>query len=669
MSRLPVLPPKIRPSRAGKWRAAVLIAVHVAIALHITHWLVAGRTVTPVEPSEAMAFAKGSTINAGLIFFAATILLTAVFGRLFCGWACHLVALQDLARWLLLKVGIRPLPLKSRALAWVPALAFAYMFLWPAAYRLWIGDSFAHVETELTTDEFWTTFPGWWIGGFTFLVCGFVIIYFLGAKGFCTYACPYGAIFAAADRLAPMRIRVTDACAGCAHCTAVCSSNVRVHEEVRDYGMVVSSGCMKCQDCVSVCPNGALYYGPGPIPLLAKPRVSEPQPARFPIAGWEEAVLAAAFAAAFLTFRGLYGAVPFLLSLGLAAVLAFAVLLAVRLVRRDNLAGKRFPLKRGGRLLPAGWAFAAAMTLVAAFWAHSAVVRYHAAAGERAYRQTARLRLSAADVSRPPAALTAGEDALVARTLRHLERVRDLGLFATAGNARRLAWTYLLAGSSPELGVHARRAIERGENAAEMHQLLARDADRRGDLAGAVGAYRQAIAAAPDEASSYVGLGIVLARAGDLAAAGEVLERGRRRIPDSPRLSYNAGLVRALQGDSEGAISLFEKAVAANPSYREARENLAGLLASVGRFEDSIVHYRRALEQAPEDAATHLLLARALAAAGRFAAAEDELRETLRLDPERREAWLLLGDLAAQRGDRSEAQRLYEKAGSPNRNP
>ena len=125
-------------------------------------------------------------------------------------------------------------------------------------------------------------------------------------------------------------------------------------------------------------------------------------------------------------------------------------------------------------------------------------------------------------------------------------------------------------------------------------------------------------------------------------------------------MDYNAGLVRALRGDSQEAIALFEKAVAANPRYREARENLAGLLASVGRFEDSIVHYRRALEQAPDDATTRLLLARA---AGKVAAAEDELRETLRLEPERREAWLLLGDLAARRGDRAEAERLYAEAG------
>jgi polyferredoxin len=210
---LPVLdsrPP--RSSRLSKWRAAVLIAVHVAIAIHIAHWLVAGETVTPVEPSEAMAFSKAGIVNAGFIFFAGAIVLTAVFGRWFCGWTCHLVALQDLCRWLLQKIGVRPRPLRSRLLAWVPYLAFAYMFLWPAAYRLWIGDSLGVRGTDLTTSALWETFPGWTIGILTLLVCGFATVYFLGAKGFCTYACPYGAAFAAVDKIAPMRVRVNEDC-------------------------------------------------------------------------------------------------------------------------------------------------------------------------------------------------------------------------------------------------------------------------------------------------------------------------------------------------------------------------------------------------------------------------------------------------------------------------
>jgi len=96
-----------------------------------------------------MEFAKHSVVNAGAVFFLLLILSTLVLGRFFCGWACHVVALQDLSRWLLLRVGIRPQPLRSRALAWVPFLAFAYMFLWPLAYRLWHGESLMPFRTEL----------------------------------------------------------------------------------------------------------------------------------------------------------------------------------------------------------------------------------------------------------------------------------------------------------------------------------------------------------------------------------------------------------------------------------------------------------------------------------------------------------------------------------------
>ncbi|MEM7356411.1 MAG: 4Fe-4S binding protein, partial [Acidobacteriota bacterium] len=366
MAKLPLIEAKnrIRPSRSSRWRAAVLILVHLVIAAHITHWLVKGRTLTPVEPSEAAALAISGVVNTGLVFFAVTIVLTAIFGRLFCGWACHLVALQDLSRALLEKFGRRPKPLRSRLLRWVPAIAFVYAFLWPAIYRLIKGHPMPELHTEFTTSEFWATFPGWVIGAATFLICGFLAVYFLGAKGFCTYACPYGAIFGVAERLSPWRIRVTDACAGCGHCTAVCTSNVRVHEEVRDFGMVVDSGCMKCLDCVSVCPNDALYYGFGPLPLLTKPRAEGRKMNRFPLSWAEEVVAAVAFAAAFFTFRGLYGQVPFLMSLGLAGVLAYLVLISFQLFQRPNLSFKGWKLKRGGSLQPAAFALLAGMALL-----------------------------------------------------------------------------------------------------------------------------------------------------------------------------------------------------------------------------------------------------------------------------------------------------------------
>jgi polyferredoxin len=102
----------------------------------------------------------------------------------------------------------------------------------------------------------------------TFLVVGFLIVWWLGAKGFCNFGCPYGAFFAVADRFALGKIKVTPACDACGHCTSVCTSNVRVHEEVAIHKQVVDPACMKCLDCVSVCPKDALYYGLGAPTLL-----------------------------------------------------------------------------------------------------------------------------------------------------------------------------------------------------------------------------------------------------------------------------------------------------------------------------------------------------------------------------------------------------------------
>ena len=328
----------------------------------------------------------------------------------------------------------------------MPYLAFAYMFLWPAVYRLWLGDSLGVQGSELTTGAFWETFPGWVVGILTLLVCGFATVYFLGAKGFCTYACPYGAAFAVADKIAPLRVRVNEDCEGSGHCTAVCTSNVRVHEEVAKYGMVIDSGCMKCGDCVSVCPNDALHFGFGKLPLFAPvltdaaaapdgrsadTAAAAPGPdlakRAYPLTLREELVLGIAFMLAFAAFRGLYGEVPFLMSLGLAGVLAFLALLGVRSVTRRDLAYRHRTLKRAGRLLPAGRWAVAGLALLGLFWLHSGLLKGEVTLGRRAFQELARVRQQALQIAAEPVPPTASERAAAAAAARHFGTGRALG--------------------------------------------------------------------------------------------------------------------------------------------------------------------------------------------------------------------------------------------------
>jgi len=370
-----------RKSTVGRWRAAVLIGVHVLIGLHFLHWAITGESVSPVEPSEAMQTVELGRINAGFLLFVALIASTLVFGRWFCGWGCHVVALQDLCAWFLGRLGLKPRPIRSRLLVLAPWLVAGQMFLWPIVHH-WIDPiekplpQVADWQLEVMSTELWATFPKWIMAPLSILVVGFLIVWWLGAKGFCTHGCPYGAFFAVADRFSPMRIKVTPSCDACGHCTSVCSSNVRVHEEVAKHGRIVDPGCMKCLDCVSVCPKEALHVG------FAKPAFFATSQQRLQARSdftWPEEIGLAvvAFTATQWTFRGAWfgEGVPFLLSVALGVITAVFTLLAWRLVRRPEVSFQHTVLKQAGRFTRAGrWgAFAVAIWL--AFTAHTFVVQ------------------------------------------------------------------------------------------------------------------------------------------------------------------------------------------------------------------------------------------------------------------------------------------------------
>jgi hypothetical protein len=72
---------QVRKSKNSRWRALVLFAVHLFIAAHATHFLIAGRTLSPVEPSEAMYTLELGQVNAGFVFLVAALVATLVFGR------------------------------------------------------------------------------------------------------------------------------------------------------------------------------------------------------------------------------------------------------------------------------------------------------------------------------------------------------------------------------------------------------------------------------------------------------------------------------------------------------------------------------------------------------------------------------------------------------------
>ena len=636
-----------RASRATRWRAGVLVLVHLLAAIHIAHWMSTGRSVSPLEPSEAMEFAKYSVVNAGLIFFAITILSTLILGRWFCGWACHLVALQDLSRALLIRVGLRPRPLRSRWMALMPIVAAGYMFLWPVIYRLWIGDPFEVTGVELTREGFWDTFPAWWPALFTFVLCGFVAVYFLGAKGFCTYACPYGAVFGLADRLSPGRIRVTEDCVQCGHCTATCTSNVDISREVHDYGMVVDPGCMKCMDCVSVCPENALHFGLGKPAILARKREdARPSKPRLPLV--EEATAALAFTFGYFAIRGFYQERGFLLSVGIAAVFAFLVVTAVRLVRRRDV---RFPgivLKEGGKLRPIALALGGGtLALSASAVPFGLVPEVNTWKANRAWVELEDARARWFEPGR--AGLDEAELASAGRLLESSQVIRARSGVRSLQNTMRLAWGSLFVGDIQGFEERLSEALLFGRAGVGLRTLAADQMRARGDLARAEAAYRAVLAEVPEHVPAVVRLAELLGQSNRLEEARGVVDAGLLLSPDSPPLLSQRGTFRLIAGDPEGAVEDLRAALALNPEFIEARVRLAELLAQSKGADEGRAVIEEGLALMPD--APPLIAQRGVLSlvAGDPNGAIEDLQRALTLDPSlaaaRDQLWRLLMEL------------------------
>ncbi|MGL4512354.1 MAG: 4Fe-4S binding protein [Lacipirellulaceae bacterium] len=581
-----------------KWRAASLVGVHVAAAAHLLHWQLAGRTLAPVEPSEMFDTLHLGVVTVGFVFTVGVVLATALVGRFFCGWGCHILALQDLSAWLLGKVGVPTRPIRSRTLVWVPALAALYLFAGPQVERLLRGEPLPtlHVVTDrdewtsFTTDDLLRSFPGPGMTVMTFVVCGFAAVYFLGSRSFCSYACPYGALFAAAERASPLRVIAgPGACSDCGICTSGCKSNVRVIEEVRRHGAVIDAGCMKDLDCVSACPTGALALGITTPPLLrgsSTPRTKKP----YDFTPAEDALLAAAFVAALVVARGLYDAVSFLLALAVAVLVAYAAVIGLRLISATNLEFGTTSFKRAGVLTVAGRFAAAALLALATLVVHSGVVRYHEFRGD-----SAAWRLASLEARGSTDAEAVGS--LRSEAIAQLEQASWIGLVTPAGWRVQLAQLYLRAGSPADARRHlnARLAADSDDHASRV--LLAQAWVQEGrealgqqqaeqvisTFAGPGHQASQTASARRIQSSAHYLLGDLAGRRGDHVEATKRFEEATRLYSKHADAHFALGLLLLDEGRTIEAESALTTAIRLRP-------HLAGAQQALDELRDAEAH-------------------------------------------------------------------------------
>ena len=224
-------------------------------------------------------------LNVGVILL--WVVLTLVFGRVYCSVICPLGVFQDIVSWF---SGRRPKKKYrfsySPAVSWlrygvlgvfviaviagigsvVALLApyssygriasnlFAPVYQWGnnvLAYIAERSDSYAFYETTVWLKSL----PTFIIASVTFIVL--VVLAWRNGRTYCNTICPVGTVLGFFSRYSLFR-PVIDAekCTNCSLCSRKCKAACINHKEHRiDY-----SRCVTCMDCIDTCQHGAIRY-------------------------------------------------------------------------------------------------------------------------------------------------------------------------------------------------------------------------------------------------------------------------------------------------------------------------------------------------------------------------------------------------------------------------
>jgi serine/threonine-protein kinase len=157
--------------------------------------------------------------------------------------------------------------------------------------------------------------------------------------------------------------------------------------------------------------------------------------------------------------------------------------------------------------------------------------------------------------------------------------------------------------------------------------------DSAGDFAGAVEAYRDALRIRPRCAEAWSGLSLALERAGDAAGAEEAGREALRIRPDSVSVRDALSMARGIAGDREGEIREAREAVRDHPESAEAHHRLAhGLGGDAGGLDGALLEMEEAVRLDPGNAEYRGCQASFLLAAGRDEEAVALLRAAAFLD-------------------------------------
>ena len=173
----------------------------------------------------------------GLVFF---IIISFVFGRIFCGYLCPIGALQEIVYLIpikKLKIKNKTLPIVFRLIFFIAFIVLVVIFSMGILKYFGFYDFF---NLNVNSIFFYT---------FLVLLAASTFVY----RPFCRFICPYGALLSLASIKGLFKLQRNDNCTDCKKCEKACPTNEAGRTDLKQE-------CYLCNRCKDVCPVDVIEY-------------------------------------------------------------------------------------------------------------------------------------------------------------------------------------------------------------------------------------------------------------------------------------------------------------------------------------------------------------------------------------------------------------------------
>jgi ferredoxin-type protein NapH len=236
-------------------RTVSIILLSIAF---IVSGIIFGALPNPVFPFQNMVLGIHMSmpllqILRSLIIVAALLVTTFLFGRIFCGYACPLGAIQELMSKLQFKSNLKGqkdkkiLILNSKITFYI---RFGYFIIFVGAGIIWGLAVLQYLNVFIGFQIFHN--PGFPLIGIPAILLAIIIISSIFIyRPWCRLFCPFGTVADLTSRFSLFKLRRTEDCNNCGLCEKICPTQEAERESNK-------SECYLCNRCVEICPQDAI---------------------------------------------------------------------------------------------------------------------------------------------------------------------------------------------------------------------------------------------------------------------------------------------------------------------------------------------------------------------------------------------------------------------------